>query len=197
MSTFTFELHAFSNRREVGFKGSVGPLGEVTAARQKAPAKESRRNSNYSCVTVTGEQFPEIVYRGIGSGRPSLQGARISVDGALVEISLNKKVLTKQPRALHLTHRQRNWTYTALRLNQESVLERPGVKVSLTQGRSSTGKGTSSFGVASTAADGLDLALAILFESVNMDLLTTAGAISSALNRILTPRSNKAFTPGE
>ncbi|MFE5397353.1 hypothetical protein ACFQ9U_22700 [Streptomyces sp. NPDC056568] len=191
----TFELQEFSNRREVGRKGTVGSFGEVVASRPKISIRESRRSGSYSEVVLRGDRLPATTYCGIGPGRPGLERACLLVAGAPVELHFNARALRSRSRALHLAHQGRAWTYTVSDHGRNATLEGQDVRILLRSGKSSAGKGTSSYGTVEGEADGVDLALAVIFEEVQTTALTSSGVVASALNRILTPRSTETFSP--
>ncbi|MFD4761403.1 hypothetical protein ACFWOJ_21750 [Streptomyces sp. NPDC058439] len=196
MSIFEFELRKFSNRKEIGCKGIAGTFGDVLTARQEISIKESRRRGNRSEVVLRGEQLPELLFRGTGPGRPTLETPHLLIEGISIELDFSKRAFRRKSRALHLTHEGRTWTYVVIHPNRSSVLERPGVQIPLDRRKSSTGKGASSYVTATREAAAIDLALAIIFKEVQTYALTSGGAISSVLNRIVTPRhgySNEAI----
>jgi hypothetical protein len=193
MAEYRFELRPFFGKRQHGRKGVVGTFGEVTveASRKKPSVKAGSRQLE---VRLHGEQMPEVHYQTVGPGQPTLRNARITIDGHSVQLNFNGKGFRNVSRALKLTHQERSYEYVAARLERGGTLARPGVLISITRGKNTAGKGTSSFGVVTGAADAVDLALAILFEEVDTLELTTSGAVSGALNRLLNPRSNELPT---
>ncbi|MCX4882818.1 MULTISPECIES: hypothetical protein [unclassified Streptomyces] len=190
MAGYQFELRPFFGKQRHGRQGPVGAFGEVTveAKRKKPSVKAGSRQLE---VRLYGEQMPDVHYQTVGPGRPTLRNARLTVGGNSVGLTFNSKGFRNASRALRLVYQERSYEYVAAKLERGGTLARSGVVVSITRGKNTAGKGTSSFGVVTGEADAVDLALAILFEEVDTLELTTSGAVSSAVNRLLNPRSNE------
>ncbi|MGW3494268.1 hypothetical protein [Streptomyces sp. NPDC001020] len=190
MTEFQFELRPFFHKVEHGRKGTVGPFGDVTveAERKKPSVKAGSRQLE---VRLYGDQMPEVVYRTVGPGRPTLKNARLTIDGNPAQLDFNTKALRSAARALKLTYQGRSYEYSVAGFEKGATLRRSDVLITLTRGKNSAGKGMSSFGTAIGDVDAVDLALAIVFEEVDTMELTPSGAVSGALNRLLNPRSNE------
>ncbi|TGB06024.1 hypothetical protein [Streptomyces sp. MZ04] len=194
MTEFQFELKPFFRKTEHGRQGVVGAFGEVTveAERKKRSIRTASRQLE---VRLHGEQMPEVVYRTVGPGRPTLKNAVLAVDGHSVQLEFNSKAIRNTSRALKLSYQERLYEYIVTGFDKGAALRRPGVLISLTRGKNTAGKGMSTFGTVSGEADAVDLALAVIFEEVDTQELTTSGAASEAVNRLLNPRANE--TPAD
>ncbi|MFJ9540569.1 hypothetical protein ACIRPX_25295 [Streptomyces sp. NPDC101225] len=190
MAEYSFELKPYYNKERHGRKGLVGTFGEVTveATRKKSSVKTGSRQLQ---VLLHGEKMPAVSYRTLGPGRPTIRNARLTIDGDPVQLDFNIKGIRNTSRALRLTYRERSYEYVAAKLERGGKLARSGVLISITRRRNNKSKGPSSHGVVTGEADAVDLALAILLEEVDTLELTTSGAVSGALNRLLNPRSNE------
>ncbi|MFG3100133.1 hypothetical protein ACGFZL_06395 [Streptomyces sp. NPDC048182] len=179
-----FVLGAYRQQKVHGRTGIVGEFGEVTYTVERRKGAVRRSGPHYE-VRLHGERVPEVLYRTIGPGRATLTNARLSVDGEPVSMMFNSRAFRSSSRALHLQYAERTYEYVVRGFERGSVLSRPGVQVVITHGKSPYGKGMSAFGTATGDADGIDLALAIVFEGVDTQELTPSGAVSDALNRLL------------
>ncbi|MGX1542311.1 hypothetical protein [Streptomyces adustus] len=135
-----------------------------------------------------GECLPHTEYTGIGSGYPSLSGAKLSVAGQDVSLRHNSLGLNRHTRALKLSYQDRSYTYTATGYAKPSQLVRDGVQI--TVGPGSTGsprdRGVRT-GYAVGTVDAVDLALALIFEVVDTSTLTLGGALVSAPFTLMRP----------
>ncbi|MFJ2818337.1 MULTISPECIES: hypothetical protein [unclassified Streptomyces] len=190
MTNYQFELRPFFGKRQHGRKGVVGDFGEVTVeVERKSPSVKA--GSRQTEVHVYGEKMPEVRYQTVGPGRPTLRNARLAVDGNSVHLDFNAKGLTNTARALRIAYQDRTYEYVAESPGGGGTLTRPGVTITVTRRKNTVGKGMSSLGSVTGAADAVDLALAVLFEEVDTVELTISGAVSGALGRLLNPRSNE------
>ncbi|APY86967.1 hypothetical protein DCW30_30045 [Streptomyces alfalfae] len=194
MTEFEFELTPFFHKARRGRQGVVGAFGDVTveAEYRKRSIKTASRQLD---VRMQGERLPGAIYRTIGPGRPTLRNATLAVDGQAVRLDFNARGIRNAARALRLTYQDRSYEYAVTGFDKGAVLRGPGTVVSLTRRKSGTGPGMSTVGAVTGEADPIGIALAILFEEVDTIELTTSGAASHALNRILNPRANE--TPSE
>jgi hypothetical protein len=194
MKEFRFELQPYSRKKTHGRRGLVGEFGDVSIEIERKKGF-SRTSGIHLEVRLNGERLPDVVYRTVGPGRPTLKNARLSVDGEPVEMQFNSKGLRNASRCLQLSYRGRSYQYSVTRFEKGATLSRSGALVTMTRYKSSTGKGMSTFGTAAGDVDAVDLAIAIVFEGVDTLELTTTGAVSEALNKLLnTPRSNETPT---
>ncbi|MEW2266359.1 hypothetical protein ACGF5T_00090 [Streptomyces sp. NPDC047853] len=191
MTDFSFELTPFFLKKVYGHSGVVGGFGEVTVEVERR--KGFSKTPGVHCeVRLRGDRMPEVTYRTVGPGRPTLKNSRLTADGHLCEMSYNSKGLSNSSRALRLICQERVYEYCVTSHGKGATLRRPGVAVTLNRAKSTAGKGMSSFGAATGEVDSLDLALAVVFEGVDTLELTTVGAVSETLNRLLySPRRNE------
>lgn len=106
-------------------------------------------------------------------------------------MNFNSKGLSKTARALHLEYENRSYTYHRTGPSQGASLSRTGASLTTSRKKSTAGKGMSTFGIATGEFDATDLALVIAFDSVDTSELTTSGAVSETVHRILFPRSDQ------
>ncbi|NBE54035.1 hypothetical protein [Streptomyces boluensis] len=193
MTDFRFELRPFHRKRHSGREGLVGAFGAVAV--EATWRKQSiRAGSRQLEVRLFGDHMPQVVYRTVGPGRPTLRNARLTIDGHAVQLTFNRGALSNASRALKLQYQDRSYAYVAAKSGKGGALSRPGVLITLARRDGSTGKGKNTFGTVTGNADVVDLALAVLFEEIDTLELTTSGAVSGALNRLLNPRSNEPVT---
>ncbi|MGW2823262.1 hypothetical protein ACWC24_20075 [Streptomyces sp. NPDC001443] len=190
MTEFQFELHPFSRKEKNSRKAFIEAFGEVTVTKERRK-RSPRTGFDQLTVSLQGELMPEIEYRTVGPGRPTLRSARLSVNGQPVPITFNSKAIRNTSRALRFSHHGRSYEYSVIGFDKGSTLSRPGVIVTVTRGISTTGKGMSSFGAVTGNADAVDLGLSLIFEEINTTELTTSGLVSDVLNRILNPRADE------
>ncbi|MET9362935.1 hypothetical protein ABZX93_18720 [Streptomyces sp. NPDC006632] len=193
MPTFAFELRTFRNRRETGRRGTVGPFGEVTTRRPKTTFWRGADIPGFGEVRLESEGLPDTRYRfGASSADHDVDRGHLFVEGTEMSFDYDRRAFRNRSRALTIHGEHRDYTYSVLQVHRRVVLERPGIRVGFERGKSSTGKGGSSFGVATGDVDALDMALAIIFEEVNTSALTSMGATSAMINKIANlPRSNE------
>ncbi|WP_148663822.1 hypothetical protein [Streptomyces ambofaciens] len=191
MTDFSFELTPFFKKKVQGRSGIVGEFGEVTVEVERR--KGFSKTPGIHCeVRLRGDKMPEVTYQTVGPGRPTLKNSRLTAAGHLCKMSYNTKGLTNASRALQVICQERVYEYCVTSHGKGATLRRPGVAVTLNRAKGSASRGTSSFGAVTGEADSLDLALAVVFECVDTLELTTAGAVSETLNRLLyNPRWNE------
>ncbi len=193
MTEFEFELKPFFHKSRRGRQGVVGALGNVTVEAEYRK-RSIRTASRQLEVCLRGERVPEAVYRTIGPGRPTLRNATLAIDGQAVGLGFNGRGISNASRALRLKYQDQAYEYTVTGFDKGAVLRGPSTVISLTRRKNSTGKGMSTVGTVTGEADPVGIALSILFEEVDTVELTTSGASSHALNRILNPRANETPT---
>ncbi|MFD9356749.1 hypothetical protein [Streptomyces sp. NPDC060031] len=169
---FEFELEPLDPRQAFGFRGVVGPYGSVEAS-TPAPGRRERPSQE---VHLKGEGFPETVFSGGAHDRPSLDGGRLKVDGTVVDLDLVVKGVRKGRRWLEIGFRDRSYKYTG-DLGSVARLTREGATVSFTQGRFVRGIGLARVGKTEGAVDAVDLAIAIVLETVDRSCMSTTGAL--------------------
>uniref|UniRef100_A0AAU2V4B8 Uncharacterized protein n=1 Tax=Streptomyces sp. NBC_00003 TaxID=2903608 RepID=A0AAU2V4B8_9ACTN len=193
MYKFEFELLKYSNKKETGHAGLVGPFGHVTTKLPKTTFWRGKGVTGCSEVQLDGEHLPHTLYRCDASAvRPTLEMGHLSIEGTEVPFDFNRRAFRNKSRALTIRWADRDYRYSVLQLDRRFALERSGAHIGFDRRKSSTGKGTSSFGVGTGNVDSIDLALAIIFEEVDTTALTSLGATSAAINKIYNlPRSNE------
>ncbi|MFE1295333.1 hypothetical protein [Streptomyces sp. NPDC058731] len=187
---FAFELEPFREKRRRGRRGRLGAFGDVLveAERRKPSVKAG---SSHLEVRLSGTHMPEVFYRTTGPFQATMKNAVLTVDGATVQLSFNDRAFRNSTRALRFSHMDRMYEYAVIGFGKGATLHRPGVGITLTRGKSAARRGTSTLGAATGDFDALDLALALVFEEVDTAELTTVGAMSKTLDRILNPGSNE------
>ncbi|TWF86307.1 hypothetical protein FHX78_113272 [Streptomyces capillispiralis] len=161
-----------------GVKGDVGRFGSVVV--ERCPLYRPT-DKGMDTARLSGPAFPETVFRGKRrTGRPSLFKAELTLDGRPAELQFNSRALRKQDRALRIGYEGREYVYGLEGLGSVRDLTRDGVKVSIGPGRHVPPATTYSAGTATGPVDAVDLAIAIVLEEVDTDVLTLGGAALSA-----------------
>lgn len=161
-----------------GVKADVGHFGSVVV--ERCPLYRPT-DKGMDTARLCGPAFPETVFRGKRRmGRPSLYKAELTLDGRPAELRFNARALRKEDRALRIAHEGREYVYSVEGLGKPAVLEREGVRVTLEPGRFVPPAGNASTGTATGPVDAVDLAIAIVLEEVDTDVLTLGGAALSA-----------------
>ncbi len=190
-----FELmpYSISIKKELpkaGLRGDVGDFGSVTV--ERCPIYQPLEKG-MDTVRLSGPAFPATTFRGKRrTGRPSLFKAELTIDGLPAQLRFNTRALRKKDRALRIAYEGRAYVYSVEDLGRVRVLEREGVRVSIEPGRYVPPATTFSAGTATGPADAVDLAIAIVLEEVDTDVLTLGGAALSspfALMQHLSDRS--------
>ncbi|MBZ2406864.1 hypothetical protein HX747_00675 [Streptomyces sp. L06] len=175
---------------KVGLTGDLGVFGPVAVERFTL---YDPLNRGMDSARLTGTAFPETVFRGRRrSGQPSLFKAELTVAGKLAELRFNSRALRKEGRRLHIAYDGRVYTYSVAGLGRPRVLERDGAKVEIETGVYLPPVGYISPGEATGSVDAVDLAIAIVLEEVDTDVLTLTGSAMSspfALLHYLSDRS--------
>ncbi|MEU2962953.1 hypothetical protein [Streptomyces albidoflavus] len=162
----------------VGLKGDLGVFGPVTVERFTL---YNPLNRGMDSARLIGAAFPETVFRGKRrSGQPSLFKAELTVAGKLAELRFNSRALRKEARRLHIVYGGRVYTYSVAGLGRPRVLERDGVKVEIETGVYLPPAGYISPGEATGDVDAVDLAIALVLEEVDTDVLTLTGTAMSS-----------------
>ncbi|MEU3996825.1 hypothetical protein AB0E76_13550 [Streptomyces fungicidicus] len=161
-----------------GVKGDVGHFGPVVV--ERCPIHRPLRKG-MDDARLSGPAFPEAIFTGKRrSGRPSLFKAELLLDGRRAELEFNSRALRKQDRALRIRYEGREYVYGIEDLGRVRALTREGVRVSIGPGRHVPPATTYSAGTATGPVDAVDLAIAILLEEVDTDVLTLTGAALSS-----------------
>ncbi|MGW0139345.1 hypothetical protein [Streptomyces calvus] len=193
--SIAFELEPYKNtpRKELptaGLKGEVGPFGSVVV--ERCPLYRPLEKG-MDTARLSGPAFPETVFRGKRrSGLPSLFKAELTLDGVRAELRFNSRALRKEDRALRIGYEGRQYVYSIEDLGRVRALERDGVKVAIGPGRHVPPATTYSAGTATGPVDAVDLALAIVLEEVDTDVLTLAGAALSSPFALMQHFSDRA-----
>ncbi|MCX4882786.1 hypothetical protein [Streptomyces sp. NBC_00847] len=171
VTDFEFDLTPTMTCDIQGFRGRIGPFGEVDVRSVLATG-----TTQHNQTVLKGEKFPEAVFSGGGTGGvPSLDGGWLQVDGISVRIDLRVKGVRKGSRWLDIWYLDRQYTYRSAGQGKEAVLSRGSVSVTIDR---AVGKpGVERVGKAVGGADGTDLAIAIVFEQVDTACLTLSGAL--------------------
>ncbi|MET4659803.1 hypothetical protein ABID80_003523 [Streptomyces sp. PvP037] len=162
-----------------GLRGDVGHFGPVTV--ERCPLFRPLEKG-MDTVRLSGPAFPETTLRGKRrSGQPSLFKAELTVDGGRAELTFNARALRKEDRALRIAYEGRKYVYSTEGLGRAKVLEREGVRVRMEPGQfDPSAGGARRSGTATGPVDAVDLAIAILLEEVDTDVLTLTGAALSS-----------------
>ncbi|MFF8094536.1 hypothetical protein [Streptomyces sp. NPDC016675] len=190
-----FELAPYTDRPKkalptTGIRGDVGRFGAVAVERCPLHRPQAK---GMDTVRLTGPAFPETVFRGKRrSGMPSLFKAELTLDGGPAELRFNPRALRKEDRALRIAYEGREYVYSVEGLGKAKVLEREGVRVSMQPGRFVPSTGTGTTGTATGPADAVDLAIAIVLEQVDTDVLTLGGAALSSPFALMQHFSDRA-----
>ncbi|MEY9487812.1 hypothetical protein RKD26_003606 [Streptomyces calvus] len=193
--SIAFELQPYKNtpRKELptaGLTGEVGPFGSVVV--ERCPLYRPLEKG-MDTARLSGPAFPETVFRGKRrSGLPSLFKAELTLDGVRAELRFNSRALRKEDRALRIGYEGRQYVYIIEGLGGVRALERDGVKVAIGPGRHVPPATTYSAGTATGPVDAVDLALAIVLEEVDTDVLTLAGAALSSPFALMQHFSDRA-----
>ncbi|MFD9069416.1 hypothetical protein [Streptomyces lasiicapitis] len=197
MAEFQFELEWYRGRKLPGhaakvhgLAGTVGPFGDVTVEVEWRKPGLKGGHRQYE-VRLFGERMPDVVFRTVGPPRPCLKNARFDVAGERVRLDFNAKALRNSSRALRMTCQGREYEYAVARFERGATLSRPGVEITMTNGKASRGKESASFGAVTGDADAVDLALAIVFEHIETRELTASDRVFGLVGKVLDPR------PGE
>ncbi|WP_367041994.1 hypothetical protein [Streptomyces sp. Je 1-332] len=177
---------------KAGFKADVGRFGSVTV--ERCPLyRPLEKGKGMDTVRLSGPAFPDTTFRGKRrSGQPSLSRAELTLAGRPAELRFNARALRKEDRALRISYESREYVYSAEGLGRAKVLERAGVRVTMEPGQYVPATGTVTAGTATGPADAVDLAIAIVLEAVDTDVLTLGGTALSSPFALLHHFSDRA-----
>jgi hypothetical protein len=181
--SFEFELtpYSVSTKKELpkaGVKGDVGRFGSVTV--ERCPLYRPLEKG-MDTARLSGPAFPETSFRGKRrSGKPSLFKAELTLEGRHAELRFNARALRKEDRALRIAYEGREYVYSSEEWGSVKTLEGEGVRVSIEPGRHVPPTTTCRAGTATGPVDAVDLAIAIVLEEVDTEVLTLGGAVLSS-----------------
>ncbi len=190
-----FELlpYKITSKKELpkaGVKGDVGHFGSVTV--ERCPLYRTLEKG-MDTARLSGPAFPETTFRGKRrSGQPSLFKAELTLDGRRAELRFNARALRKEDRALRIAYEGREYVYSSEDLGRAKVLERDGVRVTMRSGRYVPPATTFRAGTATGPVDAVDLAIAIVLEEVDTEVLTLGGAVFSSPFAVMQKFSDQA-----
>ncbi|MFI6087248.1 hypothetical protein [Streptomyces sp. NPDC051218] len=175
---------------KAGFTADVGHFGSVTV--ERCPLYRPLEKG-LDTVRLSGPAFPDTTFRGKRrSGQPSLSRAELTLAGRPAELRFNARALRKEDRALRISYESREYVYSAEGLGRAKVLERAGVRVTMEPGQYVPATGTVTAGTATGPVDAVDLAIAIVLEAVDTDVLTLSGTALSSPFALLHHFSDRA-----
>ncbi|UOB11009.1 hypothetical protein MQE23_18885 [Streptomyces sp. HP-A2021] len=178
---FDLTPYRISSKKELpkaGIKGEVEHFGSFTV--ERCPLYRPLEKG-MDTARLSGPAFPETTFRGKRrSGQPSLFKAELTLDGRHAELRFNARALRKEDRALRIAYEGREYVYSVEGLGAANVLEREGVRVAIEPGQYIPSAGTVRAGTATGPVDAVDLAIAIVLEEVDTDVLTLGGAVMSS-----------------
>ena len=173
-----------------GLSGDLGRFGSVTV--EHCPLYLPHEKG-MSAARLSGPAFPETVFRGKRrTGLPSLTKAELTLAGRPAELRFNARALRKGDRALRISYEGREYVYSAEGLGKAKVLERAGVRVAVEPGQFVPAAGTMRAGSATGPVDAVDLAIAVVLEAVDTDVLTLGGTALSSPFALLHHFSDRA-----
>ncbi|WP_447038397.1 hypothetical protein [Streptomyces sp. DSM 118878] len=175
---------------KAGLTGDLGRFGSVTV--EYCPLYLPLEKG-MSAARLSGPALPEAIFRGKRrTGQPSLSKAELTLDGRPAELRFNSRALRKEDRALRISYEGREYVYSAEGLGKAKVLERAGVRVAVEPGQFVPAAGTMRAGSATGPVDAVDLAIAIVLEAVDTDVLTLGGTALSSPFALLHHFSDRA-----
>jgi len=187
---FGFELEPFKNQAQEGLSGTVGVYGRVQVFYVK-PVRP-RQGGEIFRTEVVSEHLPETHLSGIGmGGKPYLsKKAVLSVGGLEARLVYNVLGFRRTSRALHIGLGDREYTYTSTG-SYAFELRRDKARVVSSQGKwVREAGGWYRHGAVQGGVDETDLAVALVFEAVDVSWLSVGGALWSAPFRLLSPQSD-------
>ncbi|GHD31825.1 hypothetical protein GCM10010313_75690 [Streptomyces violarus] len=193
--SWEFELapYSISAKKELpkaGVKGDVGHFGSVTV--ERCPLYRPLEKG-METARLSGPAFPETTFRGKRrSARPSLFKAELTLDGQHAELHFNARALRKKDRALGIEYEGREYVYRAEEWGSVKVLTRAGVRISMGPGRHVPPATTFRAGTVTGPVDAVDLAIAIVLEEVDTEVLTLGGAALSSPFALMQHFSDRA-----
>ncbi|MFI6247150.1 hypothetical protein [Streptomyces sp. NPDC051016] len=154
-----------------GYAGVAGPFGAVRVFR---PQGRSGADPLRQAV-LSGAHFPAALFSGGAGNLPSLDGGMLKIDDAVVDMELKVIGVRKGSRWLEMHHQGFRYQYTSAK--GTARLERDGANVTMGRGRYIRGVGGTRLGRAEGDVTATDLAIALVLEVVDTEVLTIAGAL--------------------
>ncbi|MFI0941158.1 hypothetical protein [Streptomyces sp. NPDC021020] len=189
--SFEFVLEPYDTKTERGVTGTVGAFGEVrvfhTRGRHIRPGDILR-------TEVVSERLPDTYLTNIGmAGEPYLsKKATLSVGGILAGLAYNPLGLRRSARALFIGLAGREYGYASTGEGHAVELRRGGdVRVGFVDGphvRKTSGHRR--FGTAHGPVDAMDMAIALVFERVDVAWLSTGGMLATAPFRMISSQND-------
>ncbi|MFI0717838.1 hypothetical protein [Streptomyces sp. NPDC021224] len=189
--SFEFVLEPYDTKTERGVTGTVGEFGEVKVFHTRG---RTIRPGDILRTEVVSGQLPDTYLSGIGmAGEPYLsKKATLSVGGILAALSYNPLGLRRSARALFIGLAGREYAYASTGEGHAVELRRGDeVRVGFVDGphvRKTSGHRR--FGTAHGPVDAMDMALALVFERVDVAWLSTGGMLATAPFRMLTSQKD-------
>ncbi|MDT0402816.1 MULTISPECIES: hypothetical protein [Streptomyces] len=175
-----FERRRLLRRATYVWSGTLPGIGEV---RLTCP-RESWHSGEKQTARVAGEGVPTLAFRGVRfRGLPRMAHMQLSAGVNNCRPRRRHLAVRRSERALRIEVRGRSYRYRVLDDKRRHELTRKGVVVTMT--RSEWRRPRTISGVAEGDADGLDVGLAILLESVYTRNLSFGGAVYSWPGRFL------------
>ncbi|MFB8416678.1 hypothetical protein ACFC63_14360 [Streptomyces albidoflavus] len=178
-----FDLTAYGAGGEArdakeGLRGEIGGFGPVVVEHAKV---YRRADKGMDTVRLSGPRFPVAVFRGRRrNSHPSLAKAELALDGRSVGLRFNSRAVRKQDRALRISYDGREYVYSSDGMGKPNSLVRDGVRITLKLGDFIPSVGMCRNGEAVGPVDPVDLAIAIVLEEVDTDVLTLSGTALSS-----------------
>ncbi|MFE6719200.1 hypothetical protein ACFVDU_16680 [Streptomyces albidoflavus] len=194
-SSLGFDLVEYSStgdrgEAKVGLTGDLGTFGPVTVVRSTV---YTPLNRGMDTVRLIGPALPETLFRGKRRmGKPSLFKAELTLAGKPAALRFNSRALRKEARRLHIGYEGRSYVYSTGGLGLPGVLERDGVRVEIEMARHVPPSDYVHPGTATGPVDAVDLAIAIVMEEVDTDVLTLGGAAMSSPFALMHHLSDRA-----
>ncbi|MFJ3235962.1 hypothetical protein [Streptomyces sp. NPDC086787] len=118
-------------------------------------------------------------------GTPRLDLGTLKVNGVYPRLERHVWTVRKGARWLDIAHDGRRYRYTSTGNHRSAELVRDGVRVAIGRGRHHADTGSTRAGKAEGPVDSTDLAIALVLDVVNTELLTLGGTLLSAPRRFL------------
>ncbi|GAA2230638.1 hypothetical protein GCM10010232_16220 [Streptomyces amakusaensis] len=194
-TTFRMDSHRTHNGSQrpdfLGWRGTSPEFGEITVAYPFMTGEYEIR------ATVRGDKVPTVLFdvKGFhvpGLLMPTLNRGTLRVGEREVVMSRNRLGVTRQGRALHLTHGEDQYKLWAISRKHYALARkpsgaRPGVTVKVKQsgigGRRHLSGGLYLTVTVEGRAEPTDIALAAMFSGVDRSNLTRGGAFRSIFSR--------------
>jgi hypothetical protein len=127
------------------------------------------------------------------SGKPSLDGGWLKVDGVAVKTNFRVTGVRKGSRRLEMFYLNRKYIYISTGEHKTSTLRRGEVTITIGPGRRTAEKGPTRSVEVSGPGDPTDLAVAIIFEGVDTSVLTLRGALSDVAFKFFNTQNDGGY----